>query len=180
MLWKKKKSALTVRNTIIMTRSCSLFFKIFSSTRIHPQQESRGDPSSVLTLLRHHGLRGLWFPNWKCLLSEFPFLVCLWCTGSYCRQASAQLRPGLLTVLASAVADHGLQGPRASVLAAAGSRHRLRLMGSVALHDRDLPRPVALALQSRFVATGAPRSPGRILARLFQSLSCRSLLWRRR
>lgn len=121
MLWKKKKkSALTVRNTTIMTRSCSLFFKIFSSTRIHPQQESRGDPSSVLTLLDTtvSGSSGFLTGN-----VYYPsFLSCL------------PLGRLLLRITGSRAL--GLQ-----CLRLAGFRHRLRLMGSVALHDRDLPRP---------------------------------------
>lgn len=138
---KKKKSALTVRNTTIMTRSCSLFFKIFSSTRIHPQQESRGDPSSVLTLLDTtvSGSSGfltgnVYYPSFlSCLPLVHRVLLPCRLQPSCGRGFSPRWRL-LLRITGSRAL--GLQ-----CLRLAGSRHRLRLMGSVALHDRDLPRP---------------------------------------
>ena len=112
MPWGKKKSALTVKNATIMTRSCSSFFKMFSSTRIHPQQESRGGPS--VNPSRHHSLRHHWFPNQKCFISVYIFFlfVC-----SFYRAAAGGFSSHCC-LRASAVVDHGLQGPWASVFAA--------------------------------------------------------------
>ena len=105
MPWGKKKSALTVKNATIMTRSCSSFFKMFSSTRIHPQQESRGGPS--VNPSRHHSLRHHWFPNQKCFISVYIFFlfVCSWCTGSLlpCRLLSSRSRGLLITLLSAGV-----------------------------------------------------------------------------
>ena len=160
---KNKKSALTVRNTTIMTRSRSLFFKIFSSTRIHPQQESRGDPSSVVTLpdTTVSGSSGfltgnVYYPSFlSCLSLVHRVLLPYRLQPSWGRGFSPRWRL-LLRITGSRAL--GLQ-----CLLLAASRYRLRLTGSVAQHERDHPRPgwepVALALQSRFVATGAPEKP---------------------
>ena len=164
---KKKKSALTVKNATITTRSCSSFFTMFSSTRIHPQQESRGGPS--VNPSRHPSLRHRWFPNQECFISVyiFSFLFFLVHRVLIAVQASIELQPGAShhpavcwRLLASITGSRalGLQ-----CLQLAGSRHRLRPTGSVALHKRDIPRPgcepLSLAFQSRFVTTGAPEKP---------------------
>lgn len=95
MLWKKE-SALTVRNTTIMTRSRSLFFKIFCNTRIHPQQESRGDPSSVLTLPDTTVYCSIGFlPGNVSYTCIFCLFVCFWLHRVLiAMQASVELRPG--------------------------------------------------------------------------------------
>ena len=91
---KKKKSALTVKNATITTRSSSSFFTMFSSTRIHPQQESRGGPS--VNPSRHPSLRHRWFPNQECFISVyiFSFLFFLVHRVLIAVQASIELQPG--------------------------------------------------------------------------------------
>lgn len=157
MLWKKE-SALTVRNTTIMTRSRSLFFKISGSTRTHPQQERRGDPGSVLTLADTtvHCSFGF-LPEVFHILAYFVCLFVSGCTGS--------LLPCRLLPSCSPGASHcaGVSCRRSRAPGPSGSRHRLRLTGLEALCKQGLPRPgcepVSLELQSRFVTTGAPEKP---------------------
>lgn len=168
MLWKKE-SALTVRNTTIMTRSRSVFFKIFCSTCIHPQQESRGDPSSVSTLPDTTVYCSTGFPpgNVSCTCI-FCLFFCFWLHRVLTAvRASVELRPG---------ASHrtGVSCRRSRAPGPSGARHRLGLTGLVALQKQGLPRPgcepVSLGLQSRPVTTGAPEQPWEYLALVSVSL----------
>ena len=67
---------------------------MFSSTHIHPQQESRGGPS--VNPSRHPSLRHRWFPNQECFISVyiFSFLFFLVHRVLIAVQASIELQPG--------------------------------------------------------------------------------------
>lgn len=175
MLWKKE-SALTVRNTTIMTRSRSLFFKIFCSTRIHPQQESRGDPSSVLTLPDTTVYCSIGFlPGNVSHTCIFCLFVCFWLHRVLiAMQASVELRPGGFSPRWRLLSQ--VTGSRALGLQTQAQTHGLSGSAQAGSSQTGV-WTVSLELQSRFMTTGAPEKPWKCFGLVSVRVSsCHSLL----